>query len=550
MLRIPRVATAAALFASAAHPLSAAPRAEIRLDTAGIASLTYDGVELLFPGRPQVVVRRVEFEKPDGQVEKADVKAPTVTTDAAAGRLTLQYAWGSVRCAAQATAPHRVRLTVTIANDAAQPMTAAEIQLLWFKFPRRPQGHPFDQKDGWRLGGDGKDAIPTVTFDYGDAWMVACSENGGIPLGFYVQIMPWESPNRDNSVSNLVMTTSPFRCAAEDTVIPPRQARTFAFSLRFGPRGTPPASVLGDLFGAFGKANPPLLKWPDRRPIGMLMHANSNTKYPKNPRGWFNDKDLDAVSEEGRATFRERILAAADQSIRVLKDMNAQGMILWDVEGEEFPHATTYIGDPRMLPKLAPEMDAVADAYFKRYHDAGLRTGICIRPSRVVLENGRARHLHHGADTTFDEAEELIEKIALARKRWACTLFYVDTNIHCFKTRDGKTTNRLLDAEVFRKTLQAHPGILLIPEFAPLGYFAYGSSYRELRGGHAATPPEVRLAYPEAFSVIVVNDGPIDARRADLVDGVSRGDILMTRGWFADPANEKVKAIYAEAGKK
>jgi hypothetical protein len=50
--------------------------------------------------------------------------------------------------------------------------------------------------------------------------------------------------------------------------------------------------------------------------------------------------------------------------------------------------------------------------------------------------------------------------------------------------------------------------------------------------------------------MIVVNDGPMDARWADLVAGVRRGDILMTRGWFSDPANEKVKAIYAEAKKK
>jgi hypothetical protein len=532
---------------AAAQP---AGRAEIKLGASDVASITYDGVEVLFTGRPQFVVRRIEFAKPDGTTEKADVKAPAVTADAAAGRLTMKYAWGSVACTAKASAPNQVRLAVTVANDSAQSMTAAEIQLLWFKFPQRPKGHPFDQKDGWRLGGDGKDAIPTVTFDYGSAWMVACSENGGRPLGFYVQIMPWESPNRDNSVSNLTMTTAPFNCAEEDTILPPRKAQTFEFSLRFGPAGTPPSGALADLFGRFGQSNPPLLKWTDRRPIGMLMHANSNTKYPKNPRGWFNDKDLDAVSEEGRAKFRERILAAADQSVKVLKDMDAQGMVLWDVEGEEFPHATTYIGDPRMLPKLAPEMDAVADDYFKRYRDAGLKTGICIRPSRVVLEEGKARHLHNGADTAFDEAKELIEKVALAKKRWACTLFYMDTNIHFYKARDGKVTNRLLDAEVIRKILQAHPDVLIIPEFAPLGYFAVGSSYRELRGGTAATAPEVPLAYPNAFSMIVVNDGPMDARWADLVAGVRRGDILMTRGWFSDPANEKVKAIYAEAKKK
>ena len=546
-----RTAVAIALWALDFSPAvaQAGPGAEVKVEARDVVSISFDGVEILFPGKPQFAVRRVEFAAADGKVEKADVKSPAVTGDPAARKLVHKFAWGSASLAARAAGP-QVRLSVTVANDSAQPMTAAEIQLLWFKFPQRPKGHPFDQKDGWRLGGDGKDSIPTVTFDYGSGWVVACSEQMGRPLGFYVQIMPWESPNRDNSVSNLTMTTAPFNSAAEDPVIPPRKSQTYEFSLRFGKAGTDPSSALGDLFGKFGKDNPPLLKWPDRRPIGMLMHANSNMKLPKNPRGWFNDKDFGSISNEGRVKFKERILAAADQSIKVLKDMDAQGMILWDVEGEEFPHATTYIGDPRMLPKLAPEMDAVADEYFKRYLDAGLRAGVCIRPSRVVLDNGKARHLHNGADADFDEAKELIEKVALAKKRWKCTLFYMDTNIHFYRTRDGKTTNRLLDAEVIKKILLAHPDVLIIPEFAPLGYYAYGSSYRELRGGTASTSPQVRLAYPDAFSMIVVNDGPMDQRHDDLVAAVRRGDILMTRGWFADSANPKVKRIYEEAKKK
>ena len=33
--------------------------------------------------------------------------------------------------------------------------------------------------------------------------------------------------------------------------------------------------------------------------------------------------------------------------------MNAQGMITWDIEGQQFRHATTYIGDPRLVETLA-----------------------------------------------------------------------------------------------------------------------------------------------------------------------------------------------------
>ena len=65
-----------------------------------------------------------------------------------------------------------------------------------------------------------------------------------------------------------------------------------------------------------------------------------------------------------------------------------------------------------------------------------------------------------------------------------------------------------------------------------------------------ARSQQVRLADPDAFSMIVVNDGPMDQRHDELVAAVRRGDILMTRGWFADPANQKVKRIYEEAKKK
>ena len=51
--------------------------------------------------------------------------------------------------------------------------------------------------------------------------------------------------------------------------------------------------------------------------------------------------------------------------------MNAQGMITWDIEGQEYPHATSYIGDPRKVSLLAPEMEPMADAYFAKFRRGG-----------------------------------------------------------------------------------------------------------------------------------------------------------------------------------
>ena len=67
-----------------------------------------------------------------------------------------------------------------------------------------------------------------------------------------------------------------------------------------------------------------------------------------------NEGKIDITTSQGKAAFREELLKLADKSIKVLKDVNAQGMITWDPEGQEFL-ASCYYGDPRLTPVLAPE---------------------------------------------------------------------------------------------------------------------------------------------------------------------------------------------------
>ena len=227
----------------------------------------------------------------------------------------------------------------------------------------------------------------------------------------------------------------------------------------------------------------------------------------------------------------EILNAFADESIGILRDMNAQGMILWDVEGEEFKHAITYIGDPRLVPSLAPEMDELADKFFARYRDAGFRVGLCIRPQ---LFSRRPGNQVEQRDTP-DPAKVLIEKIAYARKRWDATMFYIDSN---------GSPNNPLTAEVFRQVLDQFPDILLIPEHSNLEYYAYGAPLHDLRRSPAPTPELVRSVYPNAFSLINTADGPIDQCYEELVSAVSRGDILVYRSWFKDAVHAKIKTIY------
>ena len=111
------------------------------------------------------------------------------------------------------------------------------------------------------------------------------------------------------------------------------------------------------------------------------------------------------------------MLAVADTSIGIMKEMNAQGAITWDIEGQEHQHSISYIGDPRIFASLAPEMKDIADEYFKRFRDANLKTGVCIRPQELQrAADGSVKQI-----TPTDEkalAAVLTDKI---RRRRSCS---------------------------------------------------------------------------------------------------------------------------------
>jgi hypothetical protein len=285
------------------------------------------------------------------------------------------------------------------------------------------------------------------------------------------------------------------------------------------------------------------LTWSDRRPVGSLFLARANTKWPNNPRGWFSDQTIDVTTKPGRFLFRKRLMEYAMRGIALLKEMNAQGMILWDVEGQEFPQGeASYAGDPTQLPRLAPEMDAVADEFFRRFTNQGLKVGLCIRCNEIVFRSDGSFYQREYED---DDAafEGLDKKIAYARNRWRCTLFYIDSNA-------GK--RGILDVDIFRRLQQKHPDCLIAPEHCTAEYFACTAPYRELRksapwGGVARTPEAIKDLYPGSFSLINIADGDIDGRRNELLQAVKHGDILLYRSWYQSDEFPDVKSIYREA---
>jgi hypothetical protein len=249
-----------------------------------------------------------------------------------------------------------------------------------------------------------------------------------------------------------------------------------------------------------------------------------------NPRGWFNNPRLNVLGDEGAARFRRAALAYAGQSIANLKRTRAQGMIVWDLEGEQFPQKTSYIGDPRLLARLAPEMEGLADEFFAMFRRAGFSVGLTIRPQQLSLNAaGEARQEEVG-----DYGRVLLEKIDYARHRWGASLFYIDSN-----------AGPLWPAEVFqiRRIARQRPGVLLIPEHHDFLYYSCCAPYGSMRKGASATTRAIHWLYPNAFQVLNVADS--GRSEADFEAAYRGGDVLLFPAWFDSPVTRIIESFSA-----
>lgn len=293
---------------------------------------------------------------------------------------------------------------------------------------------------------------------------------------------------------------------------------------------------------------PEALDWKDRRPIAALFLARDNTKWRSNPRGWFDDPNIDVFSPHGLTEFRQHLMAYADQSIALMKEMNAQGMIVWDLEGEQFPHPkASYVGDPTQLARIAPEMDPYSDEFFSKFASQGFRIGVCIRPQKIVFHSDGSFSQQEFVLNSRAIFDELDHKISYAISRWNCSLFYVDSNF-------GLWNLGLYDVTIFKRLQKKYPNVLLIPEHQDRRYFAYSAPYYDVWGrqkwpGTRSLAEEHRLFYPGAFSVINVmnsTEEEVNGIRPELVQAVRSGDILMYTGWWRSLEFKVVASIYKE----
>ena len=261
---------------------------------------------------------------------------------------------------------------------------------------------------------------------------------------------------------------------------------------------------------------------------------------------------MNTVTPEGLVQFSNRVDVVARQTVSVMKKYGAQGCVVWDIEGQQYWHPTSYLGDPRSIPA---EMEPHADRFFCAITNAGFRVGVCIRPQRPVrgAYDGKVDQMQFLSRA--ERFRNLCAKIDCARRRWGCTLFYVDSDIEFVPDEivipGAWGVSAFKDSQIMRDLAAKYPDSLFIPEWQDLRTYANCAPYSNMKFDRIFDPGEiVRIAYPNAFLVNVAND--LDLRseelRAGFVKSIREGNIVCIDGWYDNAAlNVPVRAWYDEA---
>lgn len=297
--------------------------------------------------------------------------------------------------------------------------------------------------------------------------------------------------------------------------------------------------LCGESFAADATLKPSFT-WSDRRPIAALYVANDESCSAANPAGWLFDKSIDIATPTDLANLRRRFLDYADGAIKVMHEIDAQGGIVWNIDGAR--HGS-FLGCPDQAVLLNPEIGGFADEFFARFRAQKFKVGVCIRPLELDLKTGQLA-------PAADAYQSLLRKAKFARARWKCQLFYIDTNLIAAPAVDPPQYVSLIPAAVFERLHKDLPDCLFIPEHERIwgngqvdpGYYQRTAPYMELRGGEVGTPAPVRTIVPGAFSVLNVSEGDIPGNLPALIESTKAGDILMINGWWrSDQINDLLK---------
>ncbi len=479
------------------------------------------------------------------------------TWNASTNTETYTYSWGAISTQfIQQGAT--LNMIVTETNNAGSGIIfdGAEIYPFALHFPADPAG--FYGYTQYAITTTGPGVSPA---DYGSGMVTSVLPDESLPM--YVG---WK--NQGNATySPLMTTTSPDGLATFlphlDRPVQPGSSLTFTVSLRFTPSGVPASAT--DAYSSFAATYPSQMTWTDKRVLGTAYLASSPAGggdssqpggFPTNPRRYFNDAGVDVTNSAGLQAFQNRMLAQAAANVTNTQALNGQGVITWDIEGEQFPQETSYVCSPDQIATIAPEMESIIsdssspyygqkldDAYFRSMSVAGLRIGLCLRPQVFTLSsNGTASQSFLSTNAAI--VANLETKARYANSRWGATIFYVDSTVDL----NGGT----LDPAIFQQLITDLPSFLFIPEESTPRYYAYSAPfYSFIFHTTTGTPSFIYNVYPKAFGANLINDvsaSTLATYEPQLIQAVAAGDILMGHADYWQANDPTLVSIYQAAG--
>ncbi len=340
-----------------------------------------------------------------------------------------------------------------------------------------------------------------------------------------------------------------------DYRIAPGASETVDIYLEWYPAGTSISEASANAQAAWLSQFPEMVSVKNRNPVYAWFIAEGTKRSATNPRGYYWDATFDASDV---TAFHNRTVTQVAAKIAALNALavKPKGVVIWDLEGQEFGHAMTYLGEPHQLACTSPDMDREADYIMAEFKAAGYEVGLTLRPQTFqcgtsltatcsAVANYQDRYyksdapyesrmyicsatdtwtLNNPVDqvtfTTNAEAlANLVASIDYSRSRWGATLFYVDSNVW----HDGG----MMPSAMWRTLQAAYPDSIFFPEWE--SGKAYGASMPYDRADMDAFYPGTNstLMYPEAAGAIYI-DGGITGHEATLAQVAAAGSILMS----------------------
>jgi hypothetical protein len=244
----------------------------------------------------------------------------------------------------------------------------------------------------------------------------------------------------------------------------------------------------------------------------------------------------------------QALINFANGAIKLAQQNNAQGVILWDPEGNQSGgsglNVFTFVGDPRLLSQLNPTVNGTINQVASMVKAAGLRFGICIRAQHANITT----RTNDSYSSETAKINDMIAKTQYAVTRWGATLFYVDSN----------DRNNYQDIAALRN---AFPNALFIPEHT---YDIPGGYSTSLESPFLSVSAPLTYADDAAKTIDLLSGGfaaiyldantsaaTIKANMSAIVQAVKRGSIIgPVVGWYSSPQLSTVAQIKQQAGVK